>query len=114
MKRFKVPCSVGGRTEQVDVYVGNPRSDSHPLQNQSRWLSEERGASISQEVMESFAKLHRLALDHDVDFEDLCVHAMEEIQARQAAKSEAENTPAADEHHPPEKQQAPLAEKKAE
>ncbi|MCC5612573.1 DUF2610 domain-containing protein, partial [Nostoc sp. CHAB 5834] len=77
MKKFTIPCDFGAKKAPFDVYIGNPDPDSHPLQYQSRWLSENRGGSIPQEVMDSFEKLYALAQKNEVSFEDLCVYALE-------------------------------------
>ncbi|MEZ5139731.1 MAG: DUF2610 domain-containing protein [Acidimicrobiales bacterium] len=78
MKRFMVPCDFGGRKAPFPIYVGEPAPDVHPLEQQDAWLRRERGGSIPVEVMDSFAKLHAIALDNDVSFEDLCMYAMGE------------------------------------
>lgn len=78
MKRFMVPCDFGGRKAPFPIYVGEPKPDMHPLHNQSWWLSTERGGSIPQEVMDSFEKLHQIAKDNNVSFEELCMYAMGE------------------------------------
>ena len=76
MKRFTVPCDFNGNKHPFHVYVGDPHKDHHPLKYQEAWLREERGGHIPQEVMDSFEKLRKIALDNDVSFEDLCVYAM--------------------------------------
>ena len=76
MKRFTIPCDFGGQKSPFHIYVGEPDPSKHPLQNQSHWLSSERGGSIPQEVMDSFAKLHDIAKENNVSFEDLCVYAL--------------------------------------
>lgn len=78
MQHFMIPCDFGGRKAPFPIYVGEPKSDAHPLQHQSTWLSSERGGSIPQEVMDSFEKLHKISMDNNVSFEELCVYAMGE------------------------------------
>jgi len=77
MKKFTIPCDFGGKSAPFDVYIGNPKPGNHPLQNQSAWLSKERGGTIPGDVMESFAKLLDLAEKNGVSFEDLCVYALD-------------------------------------
>ena len=89
MKRFTIPCDFGGQKSPFHIYVGEPDPSKHPLQNQSHWLSSERGGSIPQEVMDSFAKLHDIAKENNVSFEDLCVYAL-----GSAADGEGAATPA--------------------
>ncbi|MEM8962551.1 MAG: DUF2610 domain-containing protein [Acidobacteriota bacterium] len=90
MRRFTVPCDFGGTTSPFDVYIsgGEPLEGYHPLHFQSLWLREERGGEIPQEVMDSFAKLLELARKNGVDFEELCVHAMQEAEKEKAAKGD--------------------------
>lgn len=47
-----------------------------PLQNQSSWLSSERGGTIPQDVMDSFEKLFKISQENNVSFEELCVYAL--------------------------------------
>lgn len=76
MKRFTVPCEFNGVKHPFHVYVGEPDPSCHPLKYQSAWLNEIRGGTIPQEVMDSFERLHKIALENNVSFEDLCVYAM--------------------------------------
>ncbi len=76
MKRFTVPCDFGGQKHPFHVYIGEPHPKKHPLQNQSSWLSSERGGTIPQDVMDSFEKLFKIAQENNVSFEDLCVYAL--------------------------------------
>lgn len=83
MQHFMIPCDFGGRKAPFPIYVGEPKADAHPLQHQSSWLSSARGGSIPQEVMDSFEKLHKIALENNVSFEELCVYAMGEALGSQ-------------------------------
>lgn len=76
MKKFKIPCDFNGQKIPFDLYVGEPRDDRHPLANQQNWLSTERGGSIPKEVMDSFDKLHKIAIENNVSFEELCMYAL--------------------------------------
>lgn len=89
MKKFTIPCDFGGQKAPFAIYVGHPRDDRHPLQNQQHWLSSERGGSIPQEVMDSFQKLHNISKENDVDFEELCMYALG--QAAEEKQAEAQN-----------------------
>jgi len=40
------------------------------------------------EVMESFQKLHRIAMDNSVSFEELCVYALGTLQSRGSESTE--------------------------
>ncbi|MBN66099.1 MAG: hypothetical protein CMM94_00820, partial [Rickettsiales bacterium] len=76
MKRFTVPCDFGGQKHPFHVYIGEPHPKKHPLQNQAWWLSNERGGTIPQDVMDSFEKLFKISQENNVSFEDLCVYAL--------------------------------------
>lgn len=76
MKRFTVPCDFGEAKAPLHIYIGHPLKDSHPLRYQAAWVSEERGGTIPQDVMDSFARLHAIAEENRVSFEDLCVYAL--------------------------------------
>jgi len=76
MKKFKMPCHFDGKKIPFDLYVGEPDDELHPLHYQKEWLSNERGGAIPKEVMESFEKLHKIAVEKKVSFEELCMYAL--------------------------------------
>ncbi len=92
MKRFTVPCDFNGVKHPFHVYVGEPHSQRHPLQHQAWWLSTIRGGTIPQEVMDSFERLHKIALENNVSFEDLCVYAMGTAAAEETAQQVEQQT----------------------
>lgn len=83
MKKFTIPCDFNGQKAPFDFYIGEPKEGNHPIQNQAAWLSKERGGAVPQEVMDSFAKLLKLAKENGVSFEELCAYAMEEAYKEQ-------------------------------
>ncbi len=95
MKYFMIPCDFGGRKTPFPLYVGEPKTDNHPLHFQAWWLSAERGGTIPQEVMDSFEKLHNIAKENNVSFEELCVFAMGEASKDQTKPAEAQQAPSA-------------------
>jgi hypothetical protein len=76
MKRFTVPCDFAGVKYPFHVYIGEAIGGFHPLKYQAMWLTEVRGGSIPPEVMDSFERLQKIALENNVSFEDLCVYAL--------------------------------------
>lgn len=76
MKKFKIPCDFNGQKIPFDLYIGEPRDDRHPLANQQNWLSTERQGSIPKEVMDSFDRLHKISIENNVSFEELCMYAL--------------------------------------
>ena len=91
MKKFKIPCHFAEQKIPFDIYVGEPSPQHHPLGFQSIWLQEERGGSIPVEVMDSFEKLQKIALENNVSFEDLCVYAFGAASESNKPDSKPEN-----------------------
>ena len=81
VKKFTANCSFGGRTAPVTLYVGNPSKGTHPLNFQSKWLSEVKGGTIPSNIMDSFAKLVEISQKNKVSFEELCTYVIEELKA---------------------------------
>lgn len=77
MKKFTIPCDFGEVKYPFQIYIGHPNAKTHPLLYQQIWLRDQRGGSIPAEVMESFQKLHNIALDNKVNFEELCMYALD-------------------------------------
>lgn len=80
VKKFSVPCVFGGQTQPVDLYIGAPEQEHHPLHFQGDWLGKERGGQIPGDVMDSIAKLQELAYQNNIDFEELCFYAINTAQ----------------------------------
>ncbi len=76
MKRFTVPCDFAGVKHPFHVYIEAPTANLHPLHFQSLWLTELRGGTVPEDVMDSFGKLHAIAIENNVSFQDLCVYAL--------------------------------------
>ena len=91
MKKINIICNFGGQKSPFAIYVGEPRDDRHPLQNQAHWLSTERGGQIPQEVMDSFQKLHDISKENGVPFEDLCVYALGQAADEKNQKAQDED-----------------------
>lgn len=88
MKRFTVPCLFNETKHDFHVYVGDPHNNHHPLKYQQAWLSEVRDGAIPQEVMDSFERLQKIAIENNVSFEELCVYAMGTASAEEEAENE--------------------------
>ena len=89
MKKFTINCQFGAQSAPFDLYIGKPQQGNHPLQNQAKWLSENRGGTIPPEIMESFGNLLALAAEQDVSFEDLCMYAFEKGKEKELQATEA-------------------------
>lgn len=90
MRPFMIPCSFGPLTVPFPMYVGEPVwDDTHPLEQQAAWLERERGGQVPTEVMDSFAQLLAIAIEHNVSFEELTVYAMDEA-AKESAPEDSQ------------------------
>ena len=81
VKQFTIPCqfksgSTENTTARVTFYIGHPDSAHHPIHFQSEWLSGTKGGVVSQDLMDTLGKLHDLAKENGVDFENLCYYAL--------------------------------------
>ncbi len=92
MKKFTVPCIFGDQKSPFTIYIGEPKYDSHPIQNQADWLSKNRGGQVPPEIMESLSKLHALSKKNKVSFEELCVYALTAAQKQDNNTSTNDNT----------------------
>lgn len=85
MKKWAIPCQFGALTAPFNIYVGEPVSDAHPLEQQAAWLMRERGGVVPVAAYDSFDQLHAIALENGVSFEALCDYALGEASSPQAA-----------------------------
>ena len=90
MKRFTIPCAFGIEMYPFHVYVGEPHPDQHPLKFQAAWLTEVRGGTIPDDVLDSFERLAKIAQENNVSFEDLCVYALGTAAAEEGKKIDVE------------------------
>ena len=75
-KEFEFDCDFGGQRAKFKFYIGTPQEGNHPLQFQAKWLSNERGGTIPDDVMKAIAQLNDLAKKNGVPLPDLCVYAL--------------------------------------
>lgn len=76
IKKFTVQCDFQGQSSPFAIYIGNPKSDSHPVYHQDSWLAKERGGNIPNKVKESLQKLHVLSQENGISFAELCAYAI--------------------------------------
>ena len=84
MESFTIPCDFDGIKYSFHIYIGIPCTELHPLKYQAAWLKEERGGYVPQDVMDSFEKLHKIDLENNVSFEELCVYALGNEQRKKS------------------------------
>lgn len=76
VKKLTIPCNFNGSTAAVDLFIGNPNQGQHPLNFQTKWLSTEKGGQVPEDIMNSIAKVQRIAEQNNVSFEELCFYAI--------------------------------------
>ncbi|KJV68723.1 DUF2610 domain-containing protein [Candidatus Neoehrlichia procyonis] len=76
VKKFMVPCDFGGQVSPFTIYIGEPKTESHPIHHQSTWLSKERGGNVPKDIINSLEKLYDLSKKNGICFADLCVYAL--------------------------------------
>ncbi|HEV3263389.1 MAG TPA: DUF2610 domain-containing protein [Gemmataceae bacterium] len=91
MQHFTIPCDFSGIKYPFYVYVTNVPWPKHPLEDQARWLKEEKRGTIPEETMKEFGRLHKIAHENDVSFVDLCVYALGRARAEEGKQLEIEN-----------------------
>jgi|GEM_PF-6748424 len=77
-KLFNIPCNVNGVLIPVQFYIhgGVPGKDADPIADQARWIEEERGVRVPEDMRDSLRKLAAIAHENNVDFVDLCTYAL--------------------------------------
>lgn len=76
IKKFTVQCDFRGQSSPFAIYIGNPKSDVHPIHHQDSWLAKERGGNIPNKVKESLQKLYILSKENGISFGELCSYAI--------------------------------------
>ena len=79
--KFNVPCYFAGKKSQVAIYIGEPEQTHHPIFFQAKFIQDERGGVIPQEIMDSLSKLKQLAVENGVPFEELCRYALSSLSS---------------------------------
>jgi tetratricopeptide (TPR) repeat protein len=73
MKRFTVPTDFNGVKKGFHVYIAN---SWQPFEDQVRWVKEMRGGIVPPEVIQSFRRLHKIADENAMSFQDVVVFAL--------------------------------------
>lgn len=76
IKRFTIPTDFSGTKYPFYVYIFNGPRGYAELQDQFRWVREIRGGEIPTDVVDSFSRLNKIAVENNVDFQELCVYAL--------------------------------------
>ncbi len=75
-KRFTIPCDQNGEKVNVDYYIRDHVPDGvQPIGDQLDTFRE-LGIEVPKDVLDSFAKLYKIAVENKVGFIDLCTYAL--------------------------------------
>lgn len=89
VKKLVLNCNFpSGKATPVNFFVGNPANDSHPIEFQSQWLSNQYGGKVPSEIMDSMEELHRISIKNKLKFEDLCEYVFTEVNALNSTNKE--------------------------
>ena len=92
MKRFTVPTDFNGVSHPFHIYIWDAPNAPVPTDAQFDWVEQARGGRVPEDVRESFRKLHKIAKDNNVSFQDLAVYALGAAQQERAAGTAAGTT----------------------
>jgi tetratricopeptide (TPR) repeat protein len=92
IRRFTIPCIFSGLRYPFHVYVTNVPWPKDPLEDQARWLLEERGGTIPEDVRELFRKTHKTAHENNVSFMDLATSNLGKDPAAESKKEDLNKT----------------------
>ena len=76
MKRFTVPVEFSGTKYPFHIYVLSGRNGYKQVQDQFIWVKEYRGGIVPVEVEDSFRRVNKSAVEHNVDFLELCTYEL--------------------------------------
>ena len=91
MKKFDVSCSFGGQIAKFTFYIGEPKDENHPLQNQNAWLSRNRGGTASEKVMQILSNIHSIAKRNRLSFEKTFEYAIELALSNESVQGEQDD-----------------------
>lgn len=78
VKKFITKCDFGATKQPVTLFIGDSFTGVHPLAFQSKWLAEQKGGSIPNDIMDSFSELKDISDESKVSFEELCSYVVDE------------------------------------
>lgn len=89
VKKFTANCDFGGRKSPITLYVGDPALGTHPLNFQNKWLADNKGGAVPNDIMTSFSKLAEISVKNRVPFEELCGYVIEELKLTHGIDADA-------------------------
>mgnify|MGYP000293568297 CR=1 FL=1 len=93
---FKVPCYFNGSKSDVEIHIGSPNQDNNPIYFQNKFIQNERGGQIPNEIIDSLDQLKKLSISHNVPLQELCAYAFKSLIGSdvQIAEAVTNNSPA--------------------
>ena len=73
VRRFIVQSNFNGLSYPFNVYITNVPWPKDPLEDQARWLKEERGGTIPEDTRALFRNLQKRAHENNLSFLELCM-----------------------------------------
>jgi hypothetical protein len=86
VKKITVNCNFSGSSSPVTFYIGDSAIEKNPIGFQSKWLSENKGGSVPEKLMDSLIKIKKISDEHNIPFEELYDHVVKEIESGKTLK----------------------------
>ncbi len=74
--KFSAICTFGTTKQPFDFYLGWPKRGEHPMNQQSKWLGDNRGGNVASELMTAIADIYSLAAENNADPTKLALYAL--------------------------------------
>jgi hypothetical protein len=80
---ISVGCqNMNGSTQNVQIVIGHPNPENHPIQFQVKSLGD-KGLTVPSNIMDSLGKLYKLSSENNAEFVDLVEYALKIHQKKQ-------------------------------
>lgn len=73
---FAVLCDSQNGRQNINLQIGYPECEHHPLHFQADFLGKSKGCSIPSNIMDSMNKIYKLSIENNVDFVELAEYAI--------------------------------------
>jgi len=70
-----------GSTQNVQVIIGHPNPENHPIQFQMRNLGD-KGLTVPSNIVDSLSKIYKLSCENNAEFVDLVEYALKVHQQK--------------------------------
>ena len=90
VKKITISCDFQTGKSPVDFFVCKPADGCHPIQYQSKWLSEAKGGQVPHEILDAITKLQKISKEQKIPLEDLCEYAFKMAHDQNSSEKEGE------------------------